>query len=142
MAIQIIKQDMPGVLVEYKPADRLPPNNIRINNVILYINPDGNVDRTPKVGWYINVSFWYEEVEVCMTLIDHWLMLQLHTLCNVFPITNPNKKNMSNNNCLKFSEFVCIQQQVECWNTPRMYVYKQCKKLVLKIMCLVVGRTS
>ncbi|CAM6013990.1 unnamed protein product [Sphagnum balticum] len=50
MAIQIIKQDMPGVLVEYKPADRLPPNNIRINRVILYINPDGNVDRTPKVG--------------------------------------------------------------------------------------------
>ncbi len=50
MAIQIIKQDMPGVLVEYKPADRLPPDNIRINRVILYINPDGNVDRTPKVG--------------------------------------------------------------------------------------------
>jgi hypothetical protein len=30
----------------------LPPDNIRINRVILYINPDGNVDRTPKVGWY------------------------------------------------------------------------------------------
>jgi hypothetical protein len=50
MAIQIIKQDMPGVLVEYKLADRLPLDNIRINCVILYINIDGNVDRTPKVG--------------------------------------------------------------------------------------------
>jgi hypothetical protein len=50
MAIQIIKQDMPGVLVEYKPADSLPPDNIRINRVILYINLDGNVDKTPKVG--------------------------------------------------------------------------------------------
>jgi hypothetical protein len=50
MAIQIIKQDMFGVLVEYKPTDRLPPYNIRINRVMLYINPNGNVDRTPKVG--------------------------------------------------------------------------------------------
>jgi hypothetical protein len=50
MAIQIIKQDMLGILVEYKPPNRLPPYNIRINCVILYINPDGNVDRTPKVG--------------------------------------------------------------------------------------------
>ncbi len=100
MAIQIIKQDMPWVLVEYKPANRLPRDNIQINRVILYINIDGNVDRTPKVGWYINDSFWYEEVEVCMRLINHWLFLQLHTLRNVFPIADPNKKNMSNNNCM------------------------------------------
>jgi hypothetical protein len=36
--------------VEYKPINRLPPNNIQINCVIFYINIDGNVDGTPKVG--------------------------------------------------------------------------------------------
>jgi hypothetical protein len=50
MAIQIIKQDMPRVLVEYKPTNRLPQDNIQINCVILYINPYGNVDKTSKVG--------------------------------------------------------------------------------------------
>ncbi|XP_024400917.1 uncharacterized protein [Physcomitrium patens] len=49
-AVKIIKDDMPGVLVDYGPLRRRKPKGTQINRVVLYVDEEEKVARIPHVG--------------------------------------------------------------------------------------------